>query len=574
MESFLFAHVRTAFRPVENPYQVKVDKSSNTDYKWGMETGAPLTVNVQLMTDVLLEIAQERSLEQLLQKLVCRALGTPEALIVIVWLIDNGEGHAAVESKEDPSCQTRYLYAVAGGTSTDSLREQSVRLPDHLARIPLGIGPIGKVATTKQPLTINDLDKATGELFFTLDWVKAQHIRGFNCVPIICRDEVLGVYGVFDRNTPPEGAVRWARIFADYIAASIVITRSFEEIRRLKTQLEQQNAYLREEVVEAKAFGDIVGQSTALEQVIHQIDLVAPTDASVLILGETGTGKELVAHEIHRRSRRRDASLVRVNCASVPRELYESEFFGHAKGAFTGAFRDRAGRFETAEGGTLFLDEIAEVPVELQSKLLRVLQEKRYERVGEDRTRHADVRIIAATNRDMKKEVESGRFRQDLYYRLNVFPIQVAPLRDRKEDIPLLAQHFVQQSVKEMRCSKPRLTRIGILRLQNYDWPGNVRELRNVIERAVILARGGVLEFDLPICDAQPVTRLQSSSPHDLQEFLTESELRQRERDNLLTILEKTRWKIKGPDGAAELLGVNATTLLSRMKSMHIKRPK
>jgi transcriptional regulator with GAF, ATPase, and Fis domain len=391
----------------------------------------------------------------------------------------------------------------------------------------------------------------------------------------MCRDEVLGVYGVFDRNRPPEDAARWVRIFADYIAASIVITRSFEEIRRLKTQLEQQNAYLREEVIEAKAFGGLVGQSPALEQVIHQIDLVAATDASVIILGETGTGKELVAHEIHRRSRRREAPLVRVNCASIPRELYESEFFGHAKGAFTGAIKDRAGRFEAAEGGTWFLDEIAEVPVELQSKLLRVLQEKQYERVGEDRTRYADVRIIAATNRDLKKEVEAGRFRQDLYYRLNVFPIQVAPLRERNEDIPLLAQHFVGQSAKEMRCPKPRLTRAGILRLQSYDWPGNVRELRNVIERAVILAGGGVLEFELPIRDIPPATQLRpKAADSSVPEFLTESQLRQREQDNLLTILEKTNWKIKGPGGAAELLGVNATTLLSRMKAMHIKRPK
>jgi PAS domain S-box-containing protein len=235
--------------------------------------------------------------------------------------------------------------------------------------------------------------------------------------------------------------------------------RAFEEIERLKAQLEQQNAYLREEVVEAKAFGDLVGQSAALQQVVSQIDLVAPTDAAVLIQGETGTGKELVAHEIHRRSHRRDKPLVRVNCASVPRDLYESEFFGHAKGAFTGAIKERAGRFETAEGGTLFLDEIAEVPLELQGKLLRVLQEKRYERVGEDRTRQADVRIIAATNRDLKREVEARRFREDLYYRLNVFPIRVAPLRERKDDIPLLAQHFVQWSVTELRCPKARLAR-------------------------------------------------------------------------------------------------------------------
>ena len=350
--------------------------------------------------------------------------------------------------------------------------------------------------------------------------------------------------------------------------------RAFEEIQRLKEQLEQQNEYLREEVVEAKAFGDLVGQSAALGQVVSQIDMVAPTDASVIILGETGTGKELVAHEIHRRSRRQDKPLVRVNCASIPKDLYESEFFGHVKGAFTGAVKDRAGRFETAEGGTLFLDEIAEVPLELQSKLLRVLQEKHYERVGEDRTRRADARIIAATNRDLKKEVEAGRFREDLFYRLNVFPIQVAPLRQRKEDIPLLAQYFVQRSVNELRCQKPRLTRAGMIRLQSYDWPGNVRELQNVIERAVILARGGVLEFDLPIREI-PRDALAQTRPDNDEKlgFLTEAEMRLRERENLLAVLTTAQWKIRGPGGAAELLGVKATTLLSRIKAMGLKRP-
>ena len=210
-------------------------------------------------------------------------------------------------------------------------------------------------------------------------------------------------------------------------------------------------------------------------------------------------GDRLVAREIHRRSARKDKPLVRVNCASIPKELFESEFFGHVRGSFTGAIKDRAGRFETAEGGTLFLDEIGEVPLDMQGKLLRVLQEKRYERVGEDRTRSANVRIVAATNRELKKEVTAGRFREDLYYRLHVFPIQVIPLRERKDDIPLLAKHFVELSVKELKCAKPRLTRAGVVKLQSYDWPGNVRELRNVIERAVILARGGNLEFDLPI---------------------------------------------------------------------------
>jgi transcriptional regulator with GAF, ATPase, and Fis domain len=312
-----------------------------------------------------------------------------------------------------------------------------------------------------------------------------------------------------------------------------------------------------------------------LRQVSGQIDLVAPTDASVLILGETGTGKELVAHEIHRRSKRRDKPFIRVNCASIPKDLYESEFFGHAKGAFTGAIKDRTGRFESAEGGTIFLDEIGEVPLELQSKLLRVLQEKSYERVGEDRTRRADVRIIAATNRDLKTEAAARRFREDLYYRLNVFPVQVAPLRERREDITLLAQHFINNSVKEMGSAKPRLTRAGSIQLQNYDWPGNIRELRNVIERAVILARGKTLEFDLPIRQTQPHSVSPKSRVESFTEagFFTEAEMLQKERDNLERVLEKANWKVKGEAGAAELMGVKPNTLLARIKKLGLKRP-
>jgi transcriptional regulator with GAF, ATPase, and Fis domain len=244
------------------------------------------------------------------------------------------------------------------------------------------------------------------------------------------------------------------------------------------------------------------------------------------------------------------------------------------KGAFTGALRDRAGRFETAEGGTLFLDEVGEIPLELQGKLLRVLQEKRYERVGDDRSRVADVRIIGATNRDLKREVAAGRFRQDLYYRLHVFPIHVAPLKERLEDIPLLARHFVDLSVRELRCPKPRLTRAAVAQLHSYDWPGNIRELRNVIQRAVILARGGPLHFDLPVTGSTAGPSLQRNAPAGKfgQKFLTEAELRQQERENLVAVLEQSDWKVMGTGGAAELLGVKPTTLFSRMKKMGLSR--
>jgi DNA-binding NtrC family response regulator len=351
--------------------------------------------------------------------------------------------------------------------------------------------------------------------------------------------------------------------------------RAFEEIQRLKAQLEMQNAYLLEEVVEAKAFGGLVGQSHALQHIVNQIDLVAPTEASALILGESGTGKELVAREIHQRSRRKNKPLVRVNCASIPKDLFESEFFGHTRGAFTGAVRDRAGRFEAAEGGTIFLDEIGEVPLDLQSKLLRVLQEKSYERVGEDRTRQADVRVITATNRNLSQAVAEGRFREDLYYRLNVFPILIPPLRERMEDVALLARHFIELSVRELGCPEPRLTRAGIAKLQNYHWPGIIRELRNVIERAIIISRGGALDFDLPVTEsAVAPSRPAATAKSDAEPgFLTDAELQRRERNNLLAVLEKTRWRIKGEDGAAELLGVKPTTLKARIKKMGLKRP-
>ena len=354
------------------------------------------------------------------------------------------------------------------------------------------------------------------------------------------------------------------------------LRKTLEEVQRLKNQLEQENLYLHEEIKTEQGFGDLVGRSPALRDVLRQIDLVAPTDASVLILGESGTGKELVAHEIHKRSGRQKRPLVRVNCASIPKELYESEFFGHMKGAFTGALKDRAGRFEIADGGTLFLDEVGEIPLELQSKLLRVLQEQQYERVGDERTRQVDVRIIAATNRDLRKEVEAGRFRQDLYYRLNVYPIEVVPLRRRKEDIPLLAVSFLELAAKKLNCGKRPLTQAQVAKLQSYDWPGNVRELQNVIERAVITSRGNALHFDLPDLAPSSVVLPQTTSTPvspGVMEIIPEIEMQRRDRENLLAALERCNWKVGGPGGAAELLGVKSTTLLSRIKKLALKKP-
>ena len=543
-----------------------------------MADNTEIRFDSEFASKLLLEIAQEQSLEELLKLMVRRILDRPNVARVRIWLIEKGDICSTCIRRPECPDQTRCLHAVASGGNTFSSKgeeEEYTRMTDPFARIPIGVGVGGKIAATGKQVVLRDLDQEPGELSY-IPWLKAEKIRGFNGVPIVFKGEVLGVIAVFRRENVPEGAEVWGRVFADHVAGAITNARAFEEIQRLKSQLEQQNAYLQEEVVEAKAFGDLVGESAPLRQIVSQIDLVAPTDASVLILGETGTGKELVAHEIHRRSRRKEKALVRVNCASIPKELYESEFFGHAKGAFTGAIKDRAGRFEAAEGGTLFLDEIGEVPLDLQGKLLRALQEKRYERVGEDRTRFADVRIVAATNRDLKTEVAAGRFREDLYYRLNVFPIHVVPLREHKEDIALLAQHFIKLSTKELGCPKPRLTRAGIVQLQGYDWPGSIRELRNLVERAVILARGGALEFDLPTGGAALPMGPSSPAvkePNSAREFFTEPEMQQHERENLLAVLEKAGWKIKGANGAAELLGVKPTTLVSRLKKMRLKRP-
>jgi formate hydrogenlyase transcriptional activator len=526
-------------------------------------------------TQLLLDIAHEQSVEHLLHKLVRSVMARANLICFQVWLVDKGDLCSVCPQRPNCPDQTRCLHlVVGGGNSLSNSEERVLHCVDHNTRMPLGVGLVGKVAATGQQLVLNGFDSRPAELA-GLDWLEQDQIRAFSGSPIMYKGEVLGVMASFMREAIPDEARPWSQIFADHIGGAIANARAFEEIQRLKGQLEQQNTYLQEEVVEAKAFGDLVGQSAALRQIVSQIDLVAPTDASVLVLGETGTGKELVAYEIHRRSRRKDKPLVRVNCASIPKELYESEFFGHARGAFTGAVKDRAGRFETAEGGTIFLDEIGEVPLEVQAKLLRVLQEKNYERVGEDRTRHADVRVVAATNRDLKKEVAAGRFREDLYYRLHVFPIHVTALKEREDDIPLLAKHFVELSVKELGCAKPRLTRAGVIRLQNYDWPGNVRELRNVIERAVILARGGPLHFELPVTDSAPMPAPpkpahENGSGHGV---ITEAEMQRLERDNLIAGLDRTGWKIRGSDGAAELLGVKPTTLLARMKKMGLRRP-
>jgi len=338
------------------------------------------------------------------------------------------------------------------------------------------------------------------------------------------------------------------------------IISQLEEISALKEQLEAENLYLRNELMNVSSFGEIIGESDTLKHVLYRVEQVAPLDTTVLLEGETGTGKELFARAIHQRSERSKKPLVTVNCASLPASLIESELFGHEKGSFTGAIQKQIGRFELADGGTLFLDEVGEIPMELQSKLLRVLQEGTFERIGSPRTIEVDVRVIAATNRNLEKEISGGRFRMDLFYRLNVFPITIIPLRQRVSDIPLLVEHFVKRFNKTMGKHITRIPKKVIKQLEAYSWPGNVRELENIIERAMIVSNASVLTVEpLQIPEYARKQKFQSLEEH--------------EKDYITKVLDKTLWRINGSNGAAQILDMHPETLRSRIKKLGVKRP-
>jgi PAS domain S-box-containing protein len=351
------------------------------------------------------------------------------------------------------------------------------------------------------------------------------------------------------------------------------LRQALAENAHLREELEHERDYLREEVNVAMNFGRIVGTSPALQGMLKRVEAVANTPASVLVLGESGVGKELVARAIHAQSPRADGPLVKVNCASIPKELFESEFFGHVKGAFTGAHRDRVGRFQLADGGTIFLDEIGEIPLELQGKLLRVLQESEFERVGDDITRSVDVRVIAATNRSLEQQIVDGKFREDLFYRLSVFPVEVPPLRDRGEDVVQLAQHFLEQTCIDFGREAMTLTKAQVENLRRYRWPGNIRELKNVIERAVILSTGNVLRLDVSMPDLKPDDAMSPASARVADDVLTEKEMRELQKHNTIAALKQTDWRVSGNGGAAELLGVRPTTLADRIRTFGIKKP-
>ena len=523
---------------------------------------------------LLLELAQRLQVREALDMIVDRLAASPAVALARIWLVRPGSGCESCPMQQECPDRTSCLHLVAsGGKSLVDEDADLSRLDGRFRRFPIGVRKVGRIAATGEALEVSNIEGHPDWLVHPA-WADAEGIRGFGGQPLVYRGEVLGVLGVFSRAIITEEDLEWLRTIADHAAASLANAAAWEEVERLRQRLELENDYLQEEVQSRDAFGDMVGKSAALKKVTEQIELVAPTDSTVLVTGESGTGKELVAREIHRCSSRSDRPLIKVNCAAIPRELYDSEFFGHTQGSFTGAVRDRTGRFELADGGTLFLDEIGEIPLDLQSKLLRVLQEGEFERVGEEQTRSVDVRIIAATNRDLKAESEAKRFRADLYYRLSVFPIELPPLSQRKEDIPLLAEHMLQQLARSMGRESPRLTKANIQQLQRYHWPGNIREFQHVLERAVITSRTGKLRFDLVPAESgehlgvAPVHSTQASP--EQEQVLTAVELKRFEADNIRRALRQTRGKVSGEGGAAELLGMKPTTLASRIKSLGI----
>jgi len=433
-------------------------------------------------------------------------------------------------------------------------------------RIPVGGSAAGEAFTARRTLLFGE-DDLTGRFADTAAPMREAGIRSVCAVPLVVGDRGLGTLTV--GNPEPDAftpeSVAMIEAVARQVAMAVANCLAFQEIAQLTQKLAEERLYLESEIRAEHPFGEIVGESRPLRDVLQQVETVAPTDATVLVLGETGTGKELIARAIHDRSGRRERTFVKINCAAIPSGLLESELFGHERGAFTGAIAQKIGRFEVAQGGTLFLDEVGEIPLELQPKLLRVLQEQEFERLGGTRTIKVDVRLVTATNRDLARLVEEQRFRDDLYYRLNVFPIHVPPLRERLEDIPALVRFFVQRLARPMNRHVEVIPSETLEALRRYAWPGNVRELANLLERAMILSKGRTLEV--------PLAELERRRPRADHEDGA-STLEDVERTHIRRVLVETNWMLGGPRGAAARLGMKRTTLQSLMRRLGIARPR
>jgi formate hydrogenlyase transcriptional activator len=455
------------------------------------------------------------------------------------------------------------------------------------ALFPLEGTPEGLAFKSRRPVVIRKLDLKEFPAA-QIEHAYNDGLRSGCSIPLVAHDRTLGTLDIASRreNAFTDEDAELLTHIARQIALAVENALAYREISELKDKLAQEKLYLEEELRSEMNFDQIVGGSPALRRVLEMVETVAPSDSTVLLLGETGTGKELVARAIHDHSRRKDRTFVKLNCAAIPTGLLESELFGHEKGAFTGAITQKVGRLELAHQGTLFLDEVGDIPLEIQPKLLRALQEREFERLGNTRTKKVDVRMVAATNRDLERMIADREFRSDLYYRLNVFPIRIPPLRERREDIPLLVRYFAQKFAQQMEKRIETIPAAAIKALTEWEWPGNVRELGNFIERAVILTRGTSL--DVPLTElrkAQTDSPPSVSPPQDHQEIArivketinaldgkkrVADEYADKQRDEIVRALNECQGRVGGNDGAATRLGINRTTLLSRMKKFGI----
>ena len=503
---------------------------------------------------IALQMASSLDLQTVLTTITQGLVDELDAAFARIWLLGPGDlcanCHKALDCRDRTQCL--HLRASAG---------LYANLDGEYRRIPLGSLKIGKIAQGFGPMQTNDVlgdDRLPNK-----QWMKDNGLQSFAGYPLVFRGDVLGVIAMFGRRPLADEECERLATFAHQAATAIKNAQLFTEIEHLTNRLQAENVYLREEIKLDHHFDEIIGESQVMKAVLKKVEQVAPTDSTVLILGETGTGKELIARAIHDLSPRSARPLVRVNCGAIPANLVESELFGHEKGAFTGALAKRIGRFELADGGTIFLDEVGELPLDAQVKLLRVLQEREFERIGSGRSTKVNIRVIAATNRDLPAAVKAGSFRSDLLYRLNVFPIDLPPLRNRASDIPLFVRAFVQRFSKKFGKQLDQIPQATMDRLMRYTWPGNVRELENVIERAAILSAGPVLQVDEVLF--QPDREVTPDTSHTLEEV---------ERNHITLVLQEVDWVIEGKRGAATRLGLHPNTLRSRMQKLGIKKPR
>jgi len=511
---------------------------------------------LQLLLNLTNRITSNLNLRQVLRAVSSNIREVMHCDAVFVSLVDSASG-------------TPRLYVLDFPQSKGLIKEEEVYTISEAGK---------RVLKTLKPSVVDVSDPAAvpPEIY---DKVVAEGLKGACLIPLANRGRVLGGL-VIARKTAtsftPED-VEFLAQAAGQIAIAIENALTFKEVSELKDKLAQEKLYLKEEIRSEMNFDQIIGNSAALKHVLELVEIVAPNDSTVLLLGETGTGKELVARAIHDRSRRKDRTLVKLNCAAIPTGLLESELFGHEKGAFTGAVAQKIGRLELADQGTLFLDEVGDVPIEIQPKLLRVLQEREFERLGSPHTRRVNVRLVAATNRDLKKMIVLREFRSDLYYRLNVFPIRIPPLRERREDIPLLVSYFVQRFAKQMGKNIEAIPAAVMKELTAWDWPGNIRELENFIERAVILTRGRPLEAPLEELHKsktdQATHGAAEQDPEGLARFLKNKSVddyAKKQQEEIVRALTESKGRVGGATGAAARMGINRNTLVSRMKKFGI----